>query len=60
MSRLYTIGEVVKALNVALVIIRRWEARGYVNVIHTPGWHRGIEEGKFYRSLGLKGKRCLS
>jgi excisionase family DNA binding protein len=56
MSKLYTIGEVAKELNVALVTIRRWEAKGYVNVIHTPGGHRRIEESEFYRLLGVKGK----
>lgn len=55
MSKLYTIGEVAKELNVALVTIRRWEAKGYINVIHTPGGHRRIEESEFYRLLGIEG-----
>lgn len=55
MSKLYTIGEVAKALNVALVTIRGWEKNGYVNVIYTPEWHRRIEESEFCRLLGIKG-----
>ena len=52
MSKLYSIGEAAEKLGISIITLRRWDKKGQINTINTPGGHRRIEESEINRLLG--------
>jgi len=69
MERLLRLKEIEEIYSITAMTIRRWEKRGLIKTVRTPGGQRRVPESEIRRVLGLvdfpessdeKSEKCIS